>query len=225
MSNGSPAFRLDRISAADTLVNNDPFSFIIASNVLDSAQQTPLADEFSKYSEAGYFPLREQDRDTPVGKLVEEVTSPRIADALGEKIGVDKLSQYPTLTTLSRSINRRHGNIHTDSKSKIATALIYVNGDWNEGSKGCLRMLRSAEDIEDVVAPEIKPVFGNFVIFKRADNSYHGHLPYEGERRVIQIAWVRSQADIDRKTKRGRLSNLLKRLLGGLDKKLGARGS
>jgi hypothetical protein len=29
-------------------------------------------------------------------------------------------------------------------------------------------------------------VFG----FLRADNSWHGHLPFAGERRVVQVAWI-----------------------------------
>jgi hypothetical protein len=60
-------------------------------------------------------------------------------------------------------------------------------------------------------------------MFKRTENSFHGHLPYEGERRVIQIAWITSQKEIDRKTKRGRFSRLLKSMFGGLDKKVGAK--
>ena len=62
-----------------------------------------------------------------------------------------------------------------------------------------------------------------WVAFKRADNSFHGHLPHEGERRVIQVAWLTSEDEKRRKTKRGKLSRLVKKLFGGLDRSLGAR--
>jgi hypothetical protein len=126
------------------------------------------------------------------------------------------------MTTIMRQQSRRHGTIHTDSRSKVATALIYLNETWNGTSDGCLRLLNSATDIDDVVVPEVIPLYGGFVMFKRADNSYHGHLPFEGERHVVQIAWVTSQEEIDRKKKRGKLSSMIKGLLGGLDKHFGA---
>jgi hypothetical protein len=59
-------------------------------------------------------------------------------------------------------------------------------------------------------------------VFKRCDNSFHGHLPYEGERRVIQVAWLTSEEEKLRKTKRGKFSRTFKKIFGSLDRKLGA---
>ena len=78
------------------------------------------------------------------------------------------------------------------------------------------------DDIDDLAAPEVKPIYGALAAFRRSDNSFHGHLPYEGERRVIQIAWLTSEEEKARKTQRGKLSRLFKKLFGGIDKKLGA---
>ena len=49
--------------------------------------------------------------------------------------------------------------------------------------------------------------------FARTENSWHGHKPFTGERRVIQITWLQSQKEYDRKLKRGRFSYFLKRLM------------
>jgi hypothetical protein len=68
----------------------------------------------------------------------------------------------------------------------------------------------------------MRPTYGNFAIFKRTDNSYHGHLPWEGERRVIQIAWIVSEEEKNRKSRDGRLARFFKKLLGGFDKNVGA---
>ena len=75
---------------------------------------------------------------------------------------------------------------------------------------------------DDVVVPELKPLFGEFAVFKRCENSFHGHLPYEGERRVIQVAWLTSEEEKLRKTKRGKFSRAFKKLFGKLDTRLGA---
>ena len=63
---------------------------------------------------------------------------------------------------------------------------------------------------------------GNLVAFRRSENSYHGHLPYEGERRVIQIAWLTSDEEKLRKARRGRLSRLFKKWFGAIDRHIGA---
>lgn len=155
--------------------------------------------------------------------LVEQLTTPAFADAVGRRLGIEDLGRYPTLVTVCRFLNRRHGTIHTDSKSKVATALLYLNESWPDTSEGCLRFLRSIDDIDAMVAPEIKPLYGEFVAFRRADNSFHGHLPHESERRVIQVAWLVSEEAKLRKTQRGRFSHMLKKLFGGLDQKVGAK--
>jgi hypothetical protein len=150
------------------------------------------------------------------------MTTPAFASAVGRRLGIDNLGQYPTLVTLCRLLNKRHGTIHTDSKSKVATALLYLNAQWPDTSDGCLRFLHRIDDIDSVVVPELAPLYGEFAVFKRCENSFHGHLPYEGERRVIQVAWLTSEKEKLRKTKRGKFSRAFKKLFGSLDTKLGA---
>ena len=149
--------------------------------------------------------------------LIGELTAPAFADQVGDLLGIERLSQYPVLVTICRALNLRHGTMHTDSRSKVASALVYLNPDWASTHAGCLRFLSSGSDIEALVAPEIKPVFGTLTAFRRTDNSFHGHLPYEGERRVIQIAWVVDAAAVERKTRRGRFSRAVKWLAGRVD--------
>jgi hypothetical protein len=211
----SGTVNLERFAAPPALVGREPFPFLIASSTLAETKRDALRRDFPKYKEAGYLPYSEKECGPAVVALINEVTSPEVADTLGDQLGIERLSQYPTLVTISRFLNRRHGVIHTDGRSKIATALFYLNDSWDPTSGGCFRLLKGPDDIEDVVAPELKPLFGNFAMFKRTDNSYHGHLPFEGERRVIQIAWVVSEEEKLRKTKTGRLSRFLKSIIGG----------
>jgi len=212
--------RLDR---ADTQVRSEPFHFLVARDQLPEESAAELREDFPKYAGAGFFPYDAADCGPSMNRLVADLTDPAVATAVGTRLGIDNLGQYPTLVTLCRSLNKRHGTIHTDSKSKVATALLYLNESWPDTSDGCLRFLKRIDAIDDLAAPEIKPLYGNFVVFKRADNSFHGHLPYEGERRVIQVAWLTSEEEKLRKTQRGKLSRLFKKLLGGLDRRFGAR--
>lgn len=210
---------LDR---ADTVVRETPFRFLVAHDQLPPATAAELERDFPKYSSAGFFPYEEKDCGPSVNALIRELVDPAVASAVGARLGIDHLGQYPTLVTLCRLLNKRHGTIHTDSRSKVATALLYLNESWPDTSDGCFRFLNRIDDVDDLAAPEIKPLYGNFVVFKRADNSFHGHLPYEGERRVIQVAWLTSEDEKLRKTQRGKFSRLFKKLFGSLDKKFGA---
>ena len=202
---------------ASALVRSEPFPFLIAHDVLTAEAAPALATDFPRYRGAGFFPHEEKDCGASINVLVAELTAPAFADALGEKIGIERLSQYPTLVTLCRALNRRHGTIHTDSRSKVATALVYLSPDWPDTSAGCLRFLSVAGDIESLLVPELRPVYGGLAAFKREDNSFHGHLPFEGERPVIQVAWLVDEAARERKTRRGRFSRVVKWLAGRVD--------
>ncbi len=102
------------------------------------------------------------------------------------------------------------GKIHTDSETKLITVLLYMNPRWGKDG-GRLRLLRSATNIDDAAA-EVPPTVGTLLIFKRSDRSFHGHLPYEGIRKVIQMNWVVDQKTVDREQKRHRWSAAIKRL-------------
>lgn len=211
-----------RLADAGTTVLHDPFPLLVAYDQLPAGEVQALEQDFPRYGSAGFFPYAAEDCGPAVRTLVEAITAPAFADALGEQLGVEGLGHYPTLVTLCQSLNKRHGTIHTDSRSKVVTALVYLNERWPDTSGGCLRFLRRIDDIDDMVLPEIRPLYGTITAFKRADNSFHGHLPYEGERRVIQIAWLTSEEEKLRKTKRGRFSRLIKKLFGAADKRVGA---
>ena len=211
--------RLDR---RGTRLASEPFHFLVAPRQLDDAHRETLVEDFPRYGSAGFFPYEPADCGPALRALIEELRSPVYADAIGRRLGIEGLGGKPSIVTLSDAVNRRHGTLHTDSRSKIATALLYFNASWPHGSAGCLRFLANGDDIEAMVAPEIQPLYGTLVAFARADNSWHGHLPFEGERRVLQVAWLTSEDELLRKQKRGRFSRWLKKLAGGLDRRLGA---
>src|SRR6185437_4448755 len=138
--------RLDR---PDTLIRDEPFPFMIAHGQLPEQARAELERDFPKYSGAGFFPYDAKECGATIHALVDALTPPAFASAVGAKLGIDNLGQYPTLVTICRHLNKRHGTIHTDSKSKIATALIYLNSSWHDTSDGCLRFLNRVDDIDD----------------------------------------------------------------------------
>ena len=219
---GAPLLDPARLDRADTQVHDAPFAFLIAREQLPADAAAELARDFPRYPNAGFFPHETGDCGPSVNRLIADLTAPAFAAAIGRRLGIADLGDKPHLVTICRSLNKRHGTIHTDSRSKIVTALVYLNESWPAISEGCLRFLNRIDDIDDLVVPEVRPLYGHLVAFRRADNSFHGHLPHEGERRVIQVAWLTSEEEKLRKTQRGRLSRLFKKLFGGIDRRLGA---
>lgn len=213
-----PVIDLERFDAPDSLWRHAPVAFLVARNVLDESMRDALLRDFPRYREAGFFEHDPANCGPAINALVAEIRSRTFADALGEKLGIPGLGTKPMLVHLSYRQNRRHGTIHTDSRVTLATVLFYFNADWPHGSAGCLRFLGKEDDIDAMIAPEVRPLFGTMVAFRRSDNSYHGYLPYEGERAVIKAAWLVDQEALERKGRRSRTTHLFKKVLGPIDR-------
>ena len=201
---------LDYDVIRSTAAQRAPYDYMMGRGALREEWIPSLRDSFPDIRITGFHPLSQMKIDGAFGRLIEEIQSPEFSAAVSQALGVD-LTRYPTLITVRKLSAAHEGNIHCDSESKIATLLIYMNEGWLS-PEGRFRVLRNSRDFNDYAA-EASPEMGAFVAFRRADHSWHGHTPFVGERRVVQIAWLRSQGEIDRKTKRHGLSSFLKRIL------------
>jgi hypothetical protein len=50
---------------------------------------------------AGFFPYEQRDCGPSVNQLVADLIDPAVATAVGRRLGIDNLGQYPTLVTLA----------------------------------------------------------------------------------------------------------------------------
>src|SRR5690606_21400098 len=157
----------------------------------------------------GSFPLKSLRYGAGFGALVQALISAPVAELLSEKLGVD-IEGRPTMVTVRGRTGPRDGFIHTDSATKIVTMLVYLNEPW-EAKGGRLRLLRSAADLDDYAA-EVPPERGAMLAFRRSDRSFHGHEPFSGERRSLQINWMTDRAVMRREELRHRVSARLKQL-------------
>ena len=179
-------------------------------NAISKAELEAIRRDFPKIEKPGIFPLSELTYGPAFGKLIDDIRSPALAKAVGEKFGVD-LTDLPLMITVRGRAQAKDGRIHTDTKDKVVTCLLYLNEDWDEGG-GRLRMLRGPDDLEDY-AVEIPPNGGTFASFKVSDKSYHGHKPFVGERRYVMFNWVQSDAALNRQLGRHKLSARIKKLI------------
>jgi hypothetical protein len=187
----------------------DPFPHLIMTDFIRDEVLEAVLKDFPAIDKPGSFPLRGLDYGGAFAHLIEELQGDALRAAFAEKFGVD-LSKRPPMITLRGMCRAKDGQIHTDSRSKIITVLIYLNRDW-KSQDGRLRLLRSPDNLEDAFA-EVSPEAGTLLAFLNTQNAWHGHSSYSGERRSIQLNWVTDSGVVAREQKRHRISAFFKKL-------------
>ncbi len=178
---------LDAFDAAS--LQHDPFDFLVVPGFLKPEALAAVNRDFPDLAGPSNYAMDDvTNYGSAFGKLLEELHSPEVSEHFARKFGVD-LDGAPLTMSVRKYCEKSDGNIHADHWSKIITTLIYFNEEWpHEG--GRLRMLRSKDDMDDYTA-EVAPEGGTLLAFRRTDHSYHGHKPFVGERRIMQMSWVR----------------------------------
>jgi len=200
---------LEALKAAP--LTREPFQYFVVPGFVRPEARTKINAEYPKISEGGSFPVAQLSYGPAFRELLDELESDEFREAFEEKFGVDLAGRPHTVTVRGRC-SPKDGRIHTDTKSKILTLLIYMNPEW-EHAGGRLRLLRSADNLDDMIM-EVPPAAGTLLAFKRSENSWHGHKPFAGERRVIQFNWVTSEGDRRIAMLRHHVSASFKRLFG-----------
>jgi SM-20-related protein len=198
---------LDRLRAAPLV--REPFEFVVVEEFLRRDEAAAIAADFPAVTRPGSFPVDMFAPGPAFARLVAELEEPALRRAIAEKFAID-LEGRPTLLTLRAHGDGRDGRIHTDSASKIVTLLLYMNPCW-ERSEGRLRLLHGPDDLDDY-AVEVAPLLGTMLAFRRSERSFHGHRPYSGERRLLQLNWVSDARVKQRELHRHRWSARLKSL-------------
>ena len=205
------AMTLDLQRFEQTPLNREPFEYLVVPEFVKPQVREAISDDYPKVKKAGSFPLSEVTFGPKFKALTDDLNGPEFRAAVGRKFLID-LTGRPTMITVRGRCSEKDGKIHTDSKTKIITVLLYLNSKW-ESAGGRLRLLRSGNNLDDMVL-ELPPVAGTLLVFKRSDNSWHGHKPFAGERRVIQLNWVTDEEVVRREQRRHRFSATIKKILG-----------
>jgi SM-20-related protein len=188
-------------------LETSPYEYIVVSDFIKDEWKDKLIEAYPKVKAAGSFPLSTVPCSAEFMKMIDELNSDAFRHAVETKFSLN-LEGKPTMFTVRGKCRLKDGQVHTDSESKIITLLLYMNPSWETQEGGRLRVLNS-NNIDDIKT-EISPNVGTLLIFKRSDHSYHGHLPFEGQRKVIQMNWVTHQKFVDQEQKRHRWSAIFK---------------
>ncbi|MGB8363649.1 MAG: 2OG-Fe(II) oxygenase [Rhizomicrobium sp.] len=198
---------IDAIGRTDAC--HAPFPHLIVPHFIRREAFSRIEADFPKIEHNGSFPLTTLNYGPSFAELMAAIERPQFRAAMEQKLDVE-LAGRPTMTTVRGICVPKDGRIHSDSRTKIVTVLIYMNGKW-ENPNGRLRLLRSPTDLDDVVA-EVPPDEGTLLAFRNDRNAWHGFESFAGRRRVIQLNWVNDSNVVWREQTRHRVSAFFKRL-------------
>ena len=192
--------------------SHEPYDWFLGSGILKEEAIEDLKRDFPDITKPGYLTVDEVQLKGRFKTLIDELESDEFSRELSKKFGID-LTPYPRLTTIMKRSQPKYGSIHTDGPSKVMTLLVYMNDEWQADGAGRLRVLYNDKEFEPYAA-EVPPTMGTVFAFLRSDKSWHGHKPFAGERKVVQIAWVKDADELARKKKRNKVAQFFKGIFG-----------
>jgi len=190
-------------------VTQEPFPHLIVPGFIKPEALGAIEGDYPKIDLPGSFPLPTLTYGQHFKQLIDEICGPEMTSVIAEKFDVD-LNGHPTMVTARGQCRATDGQIHTDSKTKLITVLIYMNGQWEQPG-GRLRLLRSPDNLNDAFA-EVPPDQGTLLVFRNQPNAWHGHESFAGPRRAIQLNWVRDRGVVWREQVRHKISAFFKRV-------------
>jgi SM-20-related protein len=193
-------------------LRHDPCDFIVVPRFVKRDALEAINRDYPDIAVAGNFEPEKLTYGPSFAGLLAELNGPEFTRKFSEKFGID-LSELPLQMTVRKYSEKSDGNVHNDSKGKIVTALIYFNQEWrHEG--GRLRIVRTPNNIDDYAA-EAAPEGGTLLAFRRSERSFHGFKPFVGERRSLQMYWVKPKRVevLSKGEKRVGIKKMVKRFL------------
>ena len=198
---------LDRLRSAK--VESDPFLYTIVPGFLSADTVSRINATYPNIAKGGSYPVESLDSNMGIKTVIDELDSPAFEQLIAEKFHVE-LAGRPKMYSLRGYTRAKDGSIHTDSKDKIITVLLYLNENWQQPG-GRLRILRNGTDVDNFAA-EVPPDNGTLLVFKRSDTSWHGHHPFDGHRRSLQMNWMTSEGSKGFHAIRHKISAAVKKL-------------
>lgn len=198
---------LDKLRQAN--VEREPYDYLIIEGFLSPDSVSRINATYPKIEQGGSYPIESLDQNMTIKEVIDELDGPDFETLVSEKFDV-ALHGRPKMYSLRGYTRAKDGQIHTDSKDKIITVLLYLNENWQQPG-GRLRILKNGHDV-DAFATEVPPDNGTLLIFKRSDTSWHGHHPFEGPRRSLQMNWMTSEGSKGFHAIRHKISAAVKKL-------------
>jgi len=187
-----------------------PYPYVVIPQFLKQDVVSTLVENFPHIVHRGSIPADSVLSHKIFQDFTQELMGQVLQQLIAQKFSLD-LKDKPTMLTLRGNTTDRDGAIHTDSKSKLITLLLYMNPTWNT-PEGQLRILSNKKSLKNYAA-EISPLAGSCVIFQVTRHCWHGHTPFNGKRLSLQLNYLRNDAALNKHLNHHRFTAWLKKYL------------
>jgi hypothetical protein len=194
-------------------VASDPFTHILLPRFVRAEALPAVFAALPPMKGRGSFPIESLRLGAAAQAVIAGLESDEFRAIVENKFAIE-LQGAPHMVTLRGNSGPQDGQIHTDSTAKRVTILLYLNPagakSWAQ-QQGCLRLLRSPDDLENYAA-EVPPVDGTLLVFPNGPTTWHGHKTYAGQRYVVQMNYMTTSTKAKAEMRRHHLSAFIKRL-------------
>jgi SM-20-related protein len=153
---------LDALRSAP--VSADPFAHILLPRFVKAEALPQVFAALPPMKGRGSFPIEAVRLGPPAKAVIAGLQSEAFREIVEEKFNLD-LAGAPNMVTLRGNSGTQDGQIHTDSRAKRVTILLYLNPAGAESwakQQGCLRLLRGPDNLENYAAGMgIRPLPGS----------------------------------------------------------------
>lgn len=207
---------LDLDTLRDAPINAEYFPYCQVECIIKKEALQLVLNDFPQVDIRGSIPAHRLNCGPYFQQFIDELCGKALQDLIAEKFAIDLSQSHPLLTVRGQT-DLKDGKIHTDTPSKMMTLLFYLNEDWSEPT-GNLRLLKDNSSLENYF-DEVIPSAGKLLVFKVTDNCWHGHYPFIGKRRTLQLNYVTDKKVVDKELKRHSRSYTFKKIarLIGMD--------
>ena len=204
----APFAMLNEAAIAAAEPRHDPFDFTYVANAITPDHKEAVLADAPQIPWRGSYGLPDLKYGAQFGLAIQDLLSDRFRKLVENKFDIDLSKCPPCIVMMGNTTgNYNEGYAHPDSQHKIITVLLGFSREWPY-ERGKLRLLRSS-DREDY-GFEFSPEFGNMLMFRVSDKSWHGFLPQKGQRMSLQLCYVDSDWYVRKEYWRHRFSALAK---------------
>jgi SM-20-related protein len=198
---------IDLVAFDNTPLVTEPFEYCIVPHFIKPDALERIHGDYPDIKQGGSFPVEQLTFGASFQALTHELLGTAMRAAFAKKFNLE-LAHRPATLTVRGHCRAKDGKIHVDSKTKLITVLIYLNGPW-EHRGGRLRLLHDGQHLDNYFA-EVPPEQGTLLCFRNGSNAWHGHQSFSGPRRVLQLNWVIDDAAARASIRRHSLSAWIK---------------
>src|SRR5262249_15762280 len=113
----------------NTKLMTSPYEHIVVPGFLSPPTVGQINATYPNIEKGGSYPIESLDGGMMIKEVIDELDGPEFEKAIEEKFNVD-LADRPKMYSLRGYTRAKDGQIHTDSKDKIITVLLYLNEKW-----------------------------------------------------------------------------------------------